>query len=153
MVSDFNHQKERKVGLRNLFKRKLAAAGPFEADQGRASSDVYEVMDFSNDGGIDADELPHAFGEFGFVPSNPIPARTAFGIHSYMQRLTNRDGDRFNGDRRGSTASPVCKQLVDWYEISRTDGEVVATLYFSPYHRRNSNKAPTGFVLAPRTML
>jgi hypothetical protein len=110
-------------------------------------------MDFSVDGGLDADELPHAFGEFGFDPSNPIPARTAFGIHSYVQRLTNRHGARFNGDRRGSTASPVCKQLVDCYEISCTAGNVVATLYFSPYHRRNSNRAPAGFTLSPRTSL
>jgi hypothetical protein len=140
------------VAFRNPFSRKTSVreGSDFAA---RAASDARELAEFALNDGVDADELPHAFGEFGLVPSNPIPTRTAFGIHSYVQRLTTGKGERVLGNRRGATASPVSRHSVDVYEIARPDGSVVATLYFSPYHRRNSGKAPAGFVLAPRVSL
>jgi hypothetical protein len=35
------------------------------------------------------------------------------------------------------------------YTVRHPDGSVLATLYLSPYHKRNSEKAPRGFTLAP----
>lgn len=99
--------------------------------------------------GCDTDELPGAQGEFGHEVTNPIPTHTHLGTFSYLDRLRTEDGAQVTGLHVESVASPACPHPVDRYAISAKDGTPLATLYFSPHNRRNSDKAPKGFKLQP----
>jgi hypothetical protein len=94
--------------------------------------------------GIDADELPNGFGEFGFTVTNPVPTISAYGSNDYLSRI------RFNGlpiiyERIGSTGSEITNGSIDIYSVS-CSGKSLGDIYICPYHRRNSKKAPKGFV-------
>lgn len=94
--------------------------------------------------GIDADELPNGFGEFGFTVTNPVPTISAYGSNDYLSRI------RFNGQpiiykRLGSTSSEITNGGIDIYSVS-CSGKSLGDIYICPYHRRNSKKAPKGFV-------
>ena len=41
---------------------------------------------------------------------------------------------------------------IDGYSILHPDGRRLAVLYLSPYHKRNSEKAPRGFTLLKTTI-
>jgi hypothetical protein len=57
------------------------------------------------------------------------------------------NGESISYERIGSFDSPASEMPVDGYEIKGPDGENLGVLYLSPYHRRNSEKAPTGLKL------
>ena len=109
---------------------------------------MFDAMSKLCEAGCDADELPNAAGEFGLVPTNPIPTKTIFGSTYYLSLLRSRDGAKVRYERRGSLSSPVTQMPIDAYDIKHPDGRLLATLYFSPYQRRNSQKVPQGFCLA-----
>jgi hypothetical protein len=106
-----------------------------------------EVMSLMSVDGVDADELPNGQGEFGMSASNPIPCKTVFGSTAYLGRLRTSDGVKVEYVRIGSVASDVSLHPVDAYEVSLPNGNKLATLYISPYHKRISGKAPHGFML------
>ena len=94
--------------------------------------------------GIDADELPNGFGEFGLTVTNPVPTISVYGSNDYLSRI------RFNGqpiiyERLGSTSSEITNGSIDIYSVS-CSGKSLGDIYICPYHRRNSKKAPKGFV-------
>src|SRR5665647_3488122 len=95
--------------------------------------------------GVDADELPNGQGEFGMVPTNPIPCKTIHGCEAYLCRLRTLDGEEILYERSGSVISNISPNPVDIYEVSNKNGRKLAALYISPYHKRISNKAPVGF--------
>ncbi|TXL82049.1 hypothetical protein FHP25_03020 [Vineibacter terrae] len=97
--------------------------------------------------GVDADELPNGHGEFGLSPSNPIPCKTVFGSIAYLARLRAADGGKVVYERAFSVVSDTVAYPVDAYEISHPNGGKLATLYISPYQKRISGKAPSGFKL------
>jgi hypothetical protein len=99
--------------------------------------------------GVDADELPDAHGEFGFESTNPIPTNTVFGSNRYLAHLRIPSGERVNNRRIRSGMSSVTTWPVDIYEITSSDGRVLAVLHLSPYQKRNSRKAPKGFLIVP----
>ncbi len=97
--------------------------------------------------GCETDEIPGGYGEFGYERTNPIPTNTLFGSTSYLVRLRSLDGAKVVYKRRGSLGSPVSQHPIDRYEIVHPDGRLLATIYLSPYHKKNSDKAPRGFTL------
>lgn len=112
---------------------------------------LYTVMGMSDDesakalfqDGIDANELPNGYGEYGREATNPILTISSYGNEDYLNRL------RFNGQaityqRLGSTASDVSSSAIDVYTISFSD-RPLGEIYICPYHQRNSTKPPKGF--------
>jgi len=108
---------------------------------------LFDAMSLMCEDGCETDEIPGGYGEFGYEVTNPIPTKTVFGSTSYLARLRAPDGTKVLYKRRGSTDSPVSSHPVDEYVISHPDGRQLATLYLSPYHKRNSEKKPRGFNL------
>jgi hypothetical protein len=97
------------------------------------------------DDGVNNDELPAATGDFGREASNPIPCNTVFGSTAYLARLRFSDGAKILFDRLGSVSSDASRYPVDCYAIKHPDGRGLGVFYISPYHKRNSRKAPEGF--------
>ena len=107
---------------------------------------LYDLMNALAVDGCDAVELPGVFGEYGLSPSNPIPTKTILGSTSYLERLRTPDGEKVLFERIGSFPSEVTAQPVDGYAIKNPSGVELATLYLSPYQKRNSGKIPRGFI-------
>lgn len=112
---------------------------------------LYTMMGISNNeaartlfqDGIEADELPNGYGEYGKEATNPILTVSAHGSEDYLSRL------RFNAQpisyqRLGSTLTDVCSNAIDIYAISLS-GNSLGSIYICPYHQRNSTKPPKGF--------
>ena len=108
----------------------------------------YDLMSALAADGCDADELPGASGEFGLSLSNPIPTRSILGSTSYLERLRTPDGEIIHYKRVGSFSSHVSSRPIDGYVITTLNGAELATLYLSPYQKRNSAKIPRGFIMA-----
>lgn len=108
---------------------------------------LFDAMSLMCDDGCETDEIPGGYGEFGHEVTNPIPTKTVFGSTSYLARLRTLNGAKVLYERRCSTSSPVSNHPVDEYGILHPDGHQLAILYLSPYHKRNSEKAPRGFRL------
>lgn len=111
---------------------------------GRGLKELFEAMNSLAEGGCDTDEVPGAEGRFGWDVSNPIPTNTTFGSTSYLARLRTADGDSVEYERIGSFDSPISTMPVDGYELTDGRGNELGVLYLSPYHKRNSRKAPEG---------
>jgi hypothetical protein len=108
---------------------------------------LFDAMSMMCADGCDSDEIPGGYGEFGFAATNPIPTNTIMGSTSYLARLRSPDGAKVIYKRRGSLSSPVSQKPIDAYEIVHPDGRLLATIYLSPYHKKNSDKPPRGFTL------
>lgn len=113
----------------------------------RALDEMKSAMGLSSADGTDADELPNSHGEFGTTLSNPIPCNSIMGSRLYLESLRTTDGSKITSERIGSFTSPVTTSPVDMYKITHTNGKELATLYLSPYQKRNSGKAPREFKL------
>jgi hypothetical protein len=113
----------------------------------RQQKDLLDIMGKLSEHGTDADELPNGEGAFGLVASNPIPCKTPFGATAYLNRLQTDDGAMVVYDRLGCVLSAVSPHPIDCYAVRHSDGRDLAKLYISPYHKRNSRKAPQGFSL------
>ncbi len=111
----------------------------------REQAEIFGAMAAIVRDGCDTDELPGAFGEFGCVPSNPIPTHTVYGSMAYLSALRASDGTNVHYERIGSLESDVSPHPVDAYVIRNEGGKEIATLYLSPYQKVNSGKAPKGF--------
>ena len=104
-------------------------------------------MGLSSEDEVDADEIPNSQGEFGTTLTNPIPSDTIMGSMIYLESLRTLDGSKISSERIGSFTSPVTKSPVDGYKITHANGKEITMLYFSPYQKRNSKKAPREFIL------
>jgi hypothetical protein len=139
------------MGLFDFFKprkQKSAYDVLMENPLFRQQKEVYDAFNkLARAIGCDTDELPNGFGEFGLTPTNPIPTNTIMGSYAYLSQLCTADGIRVENRRRGSMNSEVSKMPIDIYELSSRDGILLATIYISPYHQRNSKNAPRGFRL------
>lgn len=130
------------VGLFNLFGKKK-------------DSDAAELMTFlaqhqiaSRADAVDADTIPEAYGPFGLCGTNPIPTAGISGSKEYLARLRTAEGWALTATRMGSTRAPdVTSGAIDAYQVSVV-GAPSMTLYLCPYHKRNSERAPDGFILA-----
>ncbi|HWS41306.1 MAG TPA: hypothetical protein VN247_08495 [Arenimonas sp.] len=100
------------------------------------------------DGGVDADQLPNGYGEFGLSPNNPIPCQSLLGQRMYLDRLRTANNTKVIYRRIGSFFSDVCKYPIDGYALLDTKGNTLETIYISAYQKRNSCKSPKNFYLA-----
>ena len=113
----------------------------------RELRDLMTAVRNLNENATDQDMIPEGTGEFGYDVTNPIPVNTIIGNDVYLSRLRTHEGVKVGYVRQGSTRAPNMKNPVDVYDI--LDGEKkIATLYISPYHKKNSALAPKGFTLA-----
>lgn len=98
--------------------------------------------------GVDSDEIPGGEGEFGYAATNPIPTKGISGSEQYLSMLRTTSGSRVAWQRIGSLTVKNIEQPIDKYLIkdSKT-GQEVGIIHLSPYHRRNSSKAPLGLYL------
>ena len=108
---------------------------------------LLEALSLMGEGGCDTDEIPGGIGEFGYSVDNPIPTKTPLGSAAYLERLRDLNGVKISFVRNGSIGSSIIENSIDEYSISGSNGGHLATLYISAYHKRNSNKAPRGFLL------
>lgn len=95
--------------------------------------------------GTECDEIPGGVGEFGLVATNPVPTFNLYGSKSYLDQLGTADGRKVSYERRGSIGQEGMEKPVDVYDLSDPEGEYIATIYISPYHRKNSERTPAGF--------
>jgi hypothetical protein len=91
--------------------------------------------------GIDCDFLVDDLETFGKTVDNPIPVNGHYGVHTYLSRLTSKDGMGFFYHRLGS------KGTVEHYEICCFGGQIRGSLYFDIYHPRRSRQAVNGLAL------
>ena len=108
--------------------------------------ELFEIMSEANKGGCTTDEMPEGIGEFGLVPTNPIPVNTVQGSILYLGGLRAMDGTRVNNKRLGSLGAENIKKPIDEYLITHQNGYELAIIYISPYQARNSRKAPKGLL-------
>lgn len=111
---------------------------------GSGLRELFDAMDSLSEGGCDTDEIPGVEGRFGWDVSNPIPTHTTFGSTSYLVRLRAQSGEEIRYERIGSFDSPASEMPVDGYELTDAHGNELGVIYLSPYHKRNSQKAPDG---------
>lgn len=109
--------------------------------------DYVKGLDMFQDVGTDQDTIPEGFGEFGLELTNPIPVHTIIGNRVYLDKLRTLDGKKVEYERQGSTHCGNIKNCIDIYNIT-VESIFVAKLYISPYNRKNSERAPKGFILA-----
>lgn len=107
---------------------------------------LFEAMSKLNEGGTEEDTIPDGYGEFGHEVTNPIPVNTVMGNIAYLGTLRTLDGKKVQYERTGSTMAPNIDSPIDEYEIT-VDGRIIATIYISPYHKKNSERPPKGFKL------
>jgi hypothetical protein len=108
------------------------------------------VNDIEDLNGYDMDEIPEGTGEFGLQATNPIPVKGIISIETYLKRLRTQDGKKAKWERVGSQAVENIINPIDIYTLLSEDGRKLPSLYFSPYHKRISNKAPKGYTLVSR---
>jgi hypothetical protein len=101
---------------------------------------------------VDSDSLPTGYGQFGLCVTNPIPTKNVLGSNTYLAALRTIENRTVEASRIGSTSAPdeVTTAMIDIYQM-RSGGNEIAMLYVCPYHKRNSAKAPEGFVLMGET--
>lgn len=114
---------------------------------------LFDAMSAMCEDGCDSDELPNGYGEFGLERTNPIPTKTIFGSTCYLARLRAPDGAKVIYEREGSFTSENIPHPIDGYVITHPTGTPLGMLYLSPYHKKNSEKAPKGFTLLEDTLL
>ena len=95
--------------------------------------------------GTDEDEIPGGTGEFGISINNPIPTNTIAGSRVYLNNLITENGSKVTYERQGSTISEKIEKPIDLYSIYDGNKKKIAEIYISPYHKKNSKKAPKGF--------
>ena len=137
--------------LMGIIKRKevLPNADGSSGEEVSALEGVMKAMEVICDEGIDADEFPNGVDSFGRVASNPIPTRTILGTLTYLSKLRTTDGALVKSQRIGALEHSVSAWPIDQYRITSQSGANLGDLYFSPYQKRNSRKAPENFVLLP----
>jgi hypothetical protein len=92
-------------------------------------------------------DLVNAVGEFG-CETNPIGCASVQACIAYLQQLRSADGQRIQFTRLGCiTNKKISRYPIEKYALVGNDGIALKTIYMSGYQRRDSKKAPKGFVL------
>ncbi len=89
--------------------------------------------------GLNCDEIPGGFGDFGRSLRNPIPVNGPIGEILYLSSLMTESGTSITFHRLGS------RWNIDVYEVVSLDGQTWDVLYLDFYHPRKSKKAPSGY--------
>ena len=104
-----------------------------------------ELMDTTF--GTDQDEIEGAKGQFGKNVDNPIPVNTIAGNTRYLEKIRTTQGEKILYERRGSTLGEAVEKPIDVYEIMDLKKNVIDKFFISPYHKKDSQKAPEGYIL------
>ena len=89
------------------------------------------------------DQLPHALGEFGRSPSNPILVNGPLGEITYLSKLvlsTSQEKIFFH-------KLCTCNEKINVYEITSQSGKFYDLLFVDMYHLHKSSIAPSGYDL------
>lgn len=98
--------------------------------------------------GLDCDEMPNAYGEFGRAISNPIPVNGPIGEIKYLKRLRLQGNPTMFHRLTSTRYETYVDQGVDIYELCDFSGEHWDLLYLHMYHPRRSEKIPSGYTQA-----
>ena len=91
------------------------------------------------------DQISAGYGSFGLTKTNPIPMTSTQATIRYLDSLKLANGRSITYKRLGSISAPeVTEGMIDMYNV-HSDGETVATIYFCPYHNKDSERIPDGF--------
>ncbi len=101
----------------------------------------------SYDDGCNADEIPWGEGEFGYNLKNPIPVAGIISVKIYLNRLRDYNGEQITWERTGSFLTDNIKHPIDGYKIFDKLGVLKCLIYISSYHKKISDKAPSGYIL------
>lgn len=130
------------MGLFDFFEKKKADKEAVELLKKMIQYQVESSID-----GVETDDIPKGYGPFGLSKTNPIPTRGIPGSNDYLSKLRTKSGQSVQSTRLGSTSAPdVTSGMIDMYSISY-GGVNLGVVYLCPYHKRNSTKAPEGFML------
>jgi len=136
------------VFVRGWFRKPITAWDAFLAIPGaKDQGELYEALLKLCRDGVDADELPNGMGRFGLDVENPIPTKTVMGSRVYLSQLQTESGESVKYERVGSITVDAIAHPIDRYKLTLANGKVLGTIYVSPYHLRNSTRAPHGFKL------
>lgn len=104
---------------------------------------------FGGSVGCDSDEIPGGYGDFGYTVNNPIPTNGIMGSNIYLSKLKLKSGNiEAEWKRTGPRLAENIENVIDEYQLISSSGECVAVIYISPYHKKNSERAPDGFSLS-----
>ena len=92
------------------------------------------------------DEILSGYGPFGLCATNPIPTENIAGSNNYLGQLILKGRQNLSWERLGSTSSDTTDGMIDIYQI-KSDNTDIAILYICPYHKKNSERPPDGFLL------
>jgi len=95
--------------------------------------------------GADCDMLPNVKGEFGYLPSNPIPVNGTVGEIKYLARLRCADNSGIIFHRLETIDMKNIDGSVDIFETVCIDGKHWSILFLNMYHPRRSRVAPKGY--------
>lgn len=122
-----------------------AAKSLAQIEERKRNSLFYLMDEFCGADGTDQDQIPGAVGEFGLNSANPVPTHTPLGSESYLRRLRTAAGEPITFSRLGSTLTEGIAHPIDMYELRDPQGKELPTVFISPYHKRNSTRAPKGY--------
>ena len=131
-------------GIKSIFVKRTLYDDLMDIPGAKEQKDLFDATSAMNAGGCTTDEMPNGFGEFGLVPTNPIPTNTIQGSILYLGGLRAPDGTSVNNKRLGPTGANNIEKPIDEYLITHENGSELATIYISPYQAVNSKKAPKG---------
>lgn len=106
---------------------------------------IFGDMPWIYSAGTREDTIEDGYGEFGLAHTNPVPTISVRGSNRYLANL-RFGGHPVEANRMGSTSSDATPGSVDMYALTCA-GRKVGTVFICPYHKRNSRKAPKGFLL------
>ena len=122
--------------LKNIFKSKRPII------KGQETNNPFN---YKLERGLDCDEIPNTYGEFGKSPTNPIPVNGGTGELIYLNSLKDKNNQSIIYHRLTTTPIQGLDEYVDIYEVVSIKGKLWDILYFHMYHPRNSNKLPNGY--------
>ena len=95
--------------------------------------------------GLEYDEIPGAFGDFGIESTNPVPVNGVLSSNNYLSKLMTDDGLAISWEKLCSMKADNIDNLIDCYRITDSKGQVRQYIYISGYHSCTSKKAPKGY--------
>ena len=95
--------------------------------------------------GLEYDEIPGAFGDFGIESTNPVPVNGVLSSNNYLSKLVTDDGLAISWERLCSMKADNIDNLIDCYRITDSKGQARQYIYISGYHSCTSKKAPKGY--------
>lgn len=92
-------------------------------------------------------ELKNSAGEFGCVPTNPIPLKGILACRQYLLKLKTEDGQKIDYEPAGDYEVENFKFPVSLYKITDLQKQEIGHLFIYTYHGTNTTKIPKGFIL------